>query len=128
MISLVTGTIGLVVCVLIILLIRRDQLHVHHGLGWIVVAVGFAVVGLFPGIIDYLARKLGIAYPPVLGLTVAIAVLVIKTLLMDMERSRLEMRNQRLIQRMAMLEADLRRLRQPAGEQNGEKPGAPPEH
>ena len=41
-----------------------------------------------------------------LALTLGIAVLTIKILLMDIERSRLEMRNQRLIQRVAMLEAD----------------------
>lgn len=110
MVHLVTGTIGLVVAALIIGLIRKDRLHVSHGLGWILVALVFALLGFSPGIIDRLAQYLGIGYPPVLALTLGIAVLTIKILLMDIERSRLEMRNQRLIQRVAMLEADLRRL------------------
>jgi hypothetical protein len=108
MLSIVTGTIGLAVASLIILLIRKDRLHVRHGLAWIVVASCFAVLGLFPGIIDSLARLTGVSYPPILGITVAVALLVIKILLMDLERSRIEMRNQRLIQRVAILEADIR--------------------
>jgi hypothetical protein len=108
MLSIVTGTIGLAVAALIILLIRKDRLHVRHGLAWIVVASCFAVLGLFPGIIDSLARLTGVSYPPILGITVAVALLVIKILLMDLERSRIEMHNQRLIQRVAILEADIR--------------------
>ena len=98
------------VAALILLLIRKDRLHVNHGLSWIVVAIGFALLGLFPTIIDTVAYKLGIAYPPVLALTVGIAVLVVKTLVMDIERSKLETRNQRMVQRLAMLETELKQL------------------
>ena len=110
MVSLVTGSIGIVIAVLIIGLIRKDRLHVHHGLGWMLVALIFALLGVFPGIIDQLAHVLGIGYPPILAMTLGIAALTIKILMMDIERSRLEMRNQRLIQRVAMLEADLKKL------------------
>jgi hypothetical protein len=110
MVSLVTATIGVAMAVMIISLIRKDRLHVHHGLGWMVVAASFALVGIFPRIIDKLAHLLGIGYAPVLALTLGIAALTLKILMMDIERSRLEMRNQRLIQRVAMLEADLRKL------------------
>lgn len=110
MTSLITGIIGLSAAALIILLIRKDRLHVHHGLGWILIAASFAVLGVFPRLIDRVAELLGVGYPPVLGLTLAIVLLVLKTLLMDIERSRLEMRNQRLIQRMAILETELRQL------------------
>lgn len=112
MVSLVTGTIGLIIAGLILFLIRKDRLHAHHGLGWIVIALGFALLGFSPGIIDELAKVLGIGYPPVLALTLAISLLVLKILLMDIERSRLEARNLRLIQRVAMLEADLKALQQ----------------
>jgi hypothetical protein len=112
MVTLVTGGIGIGVASLIIFLIRKDRLHVNHGLGWIVIALAFAVVGLFPGIVDYIALKLGIAYPPVLALTVGLAILVVKILLMDIQRSHLEMQNQRLIQRIAMLEAEVKRAGQ----------------
>ena len=90
---------------------RRDNLHAQHGFGWIMVALGFALLGFSPDIIDYIARQLGVAYPPILALTLGIALLVIKILLMDIEHSHIEVRNQRLIQRVAMLEAELRKLK-----------------
>ena len=62
--------------------------------------------------IDTVAKEFGIGYPPVLGLTLGIALLVIKVLFMDIERSRIEIRNQRLVQRVAMLEADLNKLKE----------------
>jgi hypothetical protein len=99
-----------VVAALIVGLMRKDRLHVNHGMGWIIVALVFALLGFSPNIIDRIAQFLGIAYPPVLALILGIAVLTIKILLMDIERSRLEIRNQRLIQRVAMLEADLKNL------------------
>jgi len=115
MVSLVTGIIGVGIAVLIILLIRKDRLHAHHGLGWIMVALSFALLGLFPGIIDRVAQFIGIGYPPILALTLGISLLVVKILLMDIERSKIEMRNQRLIQRVAMLEADLKKLQSRTG-------------
>ena len=110
MVSIVTGSIGLVVAATIIVMMRRDTLHAQHGLGWIIVALCFALLGFSPEIIDNIAKQFGVAYPPVLALILAIAVLVIKILLMDIERSRIEVRSQRLIQRMAMLEADVKKL------------------
>ncbi len=122
MIAVVTGAIGLVVAVMIIVLMRKDRLHASHGLAWIVVAAGFALLGFTPGIIDSVAAALGVAYPPVLALILAITILVVKILLMDIERSRIEMRNQRLVQRIAMLEADLRELRSSLSNETGHQP------
>ena len=114
MVSVITSVIGLLVAGLIILLIRKDRLHVTHGMGWIIVATGFALLGFAPRIMDQMANYLGVEYPPVLALTLAISVLVVKILLMDIQHSHLEMRNQRLVQRMAMLETDLKRLQRSA--------------
>jgi hypothetical protein len=61
-------------------------------------------------IIDLIAKYVGVSYPPALALTLTIAVLVVKILSMDIDRSRIEIRNQRLIQKVAILEADLKNL------------------
>jgi len=108
MASIVTGAIGLSVAAMILWLMRRDRLHVRHGMGWIFVAGVFAFLGFVPWIIDSVAGAIGISSPPILALTLAVSLLVIKIFLMDIDRSRLEVRNQRLIQRVAMLEADMR--------------------
>lgn len=108
MVALITGIIGIATAITIVILIRRDHLHVRYGLWWTIAAVGFALLGLFPATFDEIAKYLGIAYSPILALTIAVAILVIKILVMDIERSRNAIRLNRLIQRLALLESDLR--------------------
>jgi len=129
MVSLITGTIGIATAITILILIRRDHLHVRYGLWWVAAAVVFALLGLFPVLFDNIAHRLGVAYPPVLALTLAATILVIKILVMDIERSRNAIRLQRLVQRLALLEAELRATQDPdqnqvADQAPEESPGA----
>lgn len=91
-------------------LIRRDHLHVRYGLWWVAAAVVFALLGFVPAIFDSIALYLGIAYSPILALTLGATILVIKILVMDIERSRNAIKLQRLVQRIALLESDFRQL------------------
>ena len=110
MVALITSVIGIIAAIVILILIRRDLLHVRYGLLWVAAAVGFASLGLFPAFFDSFAKYVGVAYPPVLALTIAVVVLVLKILVMDLERSRNAIRMQRLIQRIGLLESDLREM------------------
>ena len=112
MITLVTSLIGLGSALIIFVLIRNDQLHASHGIAWVIAALAMALLGLAPGVFDQLASRVGVAYPPALAFTLALAVVAIKLLIDDIERSRLKMRQTRLIQRIALLENELRRLRE----------------
>lgn len=105
---MVTSVLGLSAALVIVVLIRRDHLHVRYGLWWMTAAIGFALLGLFPTFFDRFSHYLGVAYPPILAVAIAIILLVIKILVMDIERSRNVIRLQRLTQRVALLEADLR--------------------
>jgi len=110
MVAIITGVIGITAAIIIVILIRRDHLNVRYGLWWMAVAVAFALLGLFPAFFDTIAVYFGVAYPPILALTIGVVVLVIKILLMDIERSRNAIRSQRLTQRIALLESDLREM------------------
>lgn len=110
MVAVITSIIGIVTAMIIVILIRRDHLHVRYGLWWMTVAIVFALLGLFPALFDSFAKYVGVAYPPILALTVATVILVIKILVMDIERSRNAIRLQRLTQRIALLESDLREM------------------
>ena len=110
MVALITGIIGIATAITIVVLIRKDHLHIRYGLWWTGAATAFAFLGLFPAFFDNFAKYLGIAYPPILALTLAVAILVIKILVMDIERSRNAIRMERLIQRIALLESDLREM------------------
>ncbi len=66
---------------------------------------------------DNIAKvNVGVAYPLILALTLAVAILVIKILVMDIERSRNAIRMQRLIQRLGLLESDIREMQGKARE------------
>ena len=108
MVAVITSIIGIVTAITIVILIRRDHLHVRYGLWWMTAALVFALLGLFPAIFDSLAKYIGVAYPPILALTIGVVILVLKILVMDIERSRDAIKLQRLVQRVALLEADLR--------------------
>ena len=106
----VTGFIGVGIAAAIVYLVRRDHLHARYAVLWIPVATIVLMLGLFPGISDLVAGAVGISYPPVLIIVVAIGVGSIKVLMMDIERSRNETRLSRLVQEMAVLEQRLREL------------------
>ena len=102
-----TAIIGIVIAFVILLLIRRDILHVKRSLWWIGIAALIVVMGFFPVTIDKFGILLGVNYPPVLILTLGIGFILIKILSMDLERSRQERMLRRLTQRMAILEGML---------------------
>lgn len=128
MLSMVSGVIGIVAALTIVLLIRRDHLHVRFGLFWIVVAAAFVVLGFFPTLIDWLAPRLGVASGPIFALTLGLTIFVIKLLTVDIARSKNEARIIRLVQRIGMLESEVRALRDgasPQPEPGSEDPPAP---
>ncbi|GKS90052.1 DUF2304 domain-containing protein [Acidovorax sp. SUPP2539] len=106
-----TALMGIGLAVLILYLIRRDHLYLMHGLFWVVVAGAAALLGAWPGLIDRLAKLLGISYPPALLLLLASMVLLVKSLHTDMVNTRIERDVRRLNQRLALLQADNESLR-----------------
>ena len=102
-----TAFLGISLAVLILYLIRRDHLYLMHGLFWVLVAAATAVLGAWPGLIDWLAAWTGFRYPPALLLLLACMVLLVKALHADMVNTRIERDVRRLNQRLALLQADL---------------------
>ncbi|MBK5967077.1 hypothetical protein CCR95_24160 [Thiocystis minor] len=97
--------IGIGLAVVILWLVRRDHLHGPYAVWWIGAAATVCLLGFFPNLFDVIARSLGVGYPPVLALVLGFAMLLIKILTMDVERSRQERQIRRLAQQLAMLEA-----------------------
>lgn len=103
---LTTALLGLGLAVAILWLLRRDHLHVVHGLFWLLVAAAAALLGLWPRLIDSLAGMVGIAYPPALFFLLAVIVLIIKALHADITNTRVEREVRRLNQRLSLLELE----------------------
>ena len=110
MITVLTSAFGLLLALVLLYLVRRDQLHISHGLSWSLAIVLTALLGFAPGIFDAIAEGLGVSYPPILGVALAIAALIIKALLTDIEFSKLRVKHQRLVQKVALLEAELEEI------------------
>jgi hypothetical protein len=110
LITFVTAAFGILVAVLLLYLMRKDHLNVSLGVGWSVAVVLSAMLGFAPGIFDFIATSMGVTYAPILGVSIAIAALVTKALVSDLQLTKLKVQQQRLTQKMALLEADLREL------------------
>lgn len=104
--QLTTTLLGVGLSAVILFLLRRDHLHLTHGLFWITVAGMAALLGLWPGLIDSIARVVGIAYSPALLLLGATIVLLVKSLHADIVNTRIERQVRRLNQRLAIYELE----------------------
>lgn len=110
MIPIITSLIGVTVSGLILLLIRRDQLEASVGVAWMLVAVGFCLLGFAPFLVDSLARLLNVAHAPSLAFSLALGAITLKLVYDDVQRSKSQITSKRIVQRLAMLEAQLRQL------------------
>ncbi|MCP5420030.1 MAG: DUF2304 domain-containing protein [Gammaproteobacteria bacterium] len=103
--QLTSTVIGLVIAGSILFLVRRDHMHGPYALWWLGMALLALLLGIFPQWFDKLAGFFGVRYPPALALVMGLALMLIKMVTMDVERSRQERKIRRLAQRLAMLEA-----------------------
>ena len=104
---LVSAVLGIALAGAILYLVRRDHLHGSYALWWLVVAAATLVVSVFPNLVDRLGKIVGIAYPPILAIILGIGLILIRMLIMDVDRSRQERTLRRLTQRLAILDQEL---------------------
>ena len=126
-----TTLIGLGVAATVLLLVRRDRLHGPYAAWWLITAAAIFVLGLFPRVFDTVAYYLGVGYPPILGMLLGLALILIKVLLLDLERSRQEITIRRLVQRLAILQARFDELENQTARETAADPeqrSAPPAH
>lgn len=107
-----SALIGISLGLCILYLVRRNHLRTGYALPWLFTVIGIWILSIFPTLADAVSSILGINYPPTLVLIVAIAMLVIKLLLMDIDRSHNEVQLHRLIQRLAILELRIAQIEQ----------------
>lgn len=118
---LITSSLGLSIAVFIIWLIRKDHLHVRYALGWIIIGIMSTALGFFPHLIDIASTHLNIGYPPILAVVIAISIILLKMLLMDVERSRQTRDIIRLNQRIGILEARLHTVQEQANQKRDQE-------
>lgn len=109
--QITAALLGVGTALVILWLVRRDRLHGLYALWWLAVAVGALVIGLFPRSVDWLGALFGVNYPPMLLVLIVLAAVILKLLAIDIGVTRRERRVRRLMQKIAILELELRSLR-----------------
>lgn len=107
--QVLSSALALVLFSSILFLLRKDQITHRDGFKWVIVAVAILIYGLFPSINDYIGQELGIGYPPIIPILLGLGVVVIKLLMADIERAKLQVSVNRLVQKVAILEFELKK-------------------
>ena len=108
--QIVSSIIGLILAIVTYWLVRRDHLAPKQALRWVLVATIVLVLGTFPIIIDWVGHAVGISYPPIIPVIIGLGAALIKILLMDIQQTKSQVTQDRIIQKLAMLEAEIERL------------------
>jgi len=69
--------LSIIVIIYIINAVRHNKLSIKISFGWIVASMFMLFLAIFPYSMDWLAKLLGINYPPALFLTLCVVLLVI---------------------------------------------------
>jgi hypothetical protein len=110
--QIVSSVIGIILALIIYWLVRRDHLAPRQALRWILVASIVLILGTFPIIIDWIGHAVGISYPPIIPVIVGLGAALIKILLMDIQQTKANVTQDRIVQKLAMLEAELDMIKQ----------------
>lgn len=114
-VQLVSIAISGVLLAAVIELVRRRQLTEEYSLIWIVCAVALLGLSVWRNLLDVSAAALGIHYPPALLLLVLILFVFVVSLYFSVVVSRQRQQLERLIEEVALLDAQVRRLQLSAG-------------
>jgi hypothetical protein len=101
-----SAVVALIFFIVVFLLIRRDSILIGAAFRWFVIAIVALILGFFPNLADILALYVGISYPPILPIIITCLLLLVKALLADIQLSRLKLRQDRMTQKLAILELE----------------------
>ena len=110
-VQLVSIVVSALLLVVVVELVRRRQLTEEYSFIWIVCAVALLGLSLWRNVLDVAATALGVHYPPALLLLVLTFFVVLISLSFSIVVSRHRKRIERLVEEVALLDADLRALR-----------------
>jgi len=115
----ITAILGSVSLLLIVLeLVRRKRLKEEYSLLWLLTCIVLLVLSFWRGLLDVLARLVGIFYPPTALFVVGLGFVLLILLHFSTVISKLSTENKELAQRLAILSWKLRNLQGKAGSES----------
>jgi hypothetical protein len=113
-VQLVSIVVSAGLLVTIVELVRRRRLSEEYSLIWIVCAVALFALSLWRNVLDLAASALGVHYPPAVLLLVLTFFVVIVSLYFSVVVSRHRQDIEKLVEEVALLDEQVRRLRSSA--------------
>ena len=104
-----------IVLLTIVQLLRTRRLREKYATAWIAVAIVVVVVGVFPGLLFWLADLVGVATPVNLLFALGGVVLLVVCIQFSVEITSLEAETRTLAEEVALLRHDVLRLEQGGG-------------
>jgi hypothetical protein len=101
---------GLLVLAFMLELLRRRQLREKYAILWLLVSVAVVVLAAFPSLLNWVGDRLGIADPPNLLFFGAVIVLLLVSVHLSWESSRLEEETRTLAEEVALLRMQVEAL------------------
>ena len=114
-VQLVSIVVSGALLVTIIELVRRGRLTEEYSFIWIVCAVALLALSLWRNLLDLAAATLGVHYPPAVLLLILTFFVVIVSLYFSVVVSRHRKHIEKLVEEVALLDADVRALRESTG-------------
>jgi hypothetical protein len=102
---------ALATCGFVVELLRRGVLREKFAALWLVVSVGLVVLAVFPGLLAWVSQLLGVEVASNLLFFAAAVLLLLVSVQLSYEVSRLESRTRRLAEDVALLRLELRQQR-----------------
>jgi len=100
---LIVVLITLAALLFVVRLVRQRSLRAKYAMLWLSIGVLLVVVAAFPRLLDWMAARAGIFYPPAAFLLLAVAFLFVVVIHFSWELSRLEERTRTLAEEVALL-------------------------
>ena len=97
---------ALVVMIYMFISIRRNKLDVTQSFIWIVFCIGLLILSIWPSSLDWLAKLIGIEYPPALFLSVAVVILFVMNFIQSKKIVELHKRVIDLGQELSVVKSD----------------------
>ncbi|MBC8364540.1 MAG: DUF2304 domain-containing protein [Actinobacteria bacterium] len=101
------AVLALFALALIVRLVRLQALKAKYSVLWLTVGAALAVAAAVPGVLDWVADQVGVAYQPALFLLLGFGFLLLLAMHFSYELSRLETRVRTLAEQLALLRHEL---------------------
>ncbi|EFU80359.1 DUF2304 domain-containing protein [Mobiluncus curtisii] len=115
---------SLLVFLMIILALRNSGMKEKYSIWWFLVGVAVLVVSIFPAVLTWVAKSLGVVVPLNLGFFLSGVVLLLMTLQFSVDLSRSDAEKRHLVEEVALLKQRIEVLERKTGVSRRPRAGA----